>query len=113
MEKDFIEIVNSYDFIPNKQKIIESINKPKDIYFRVNVIKDSEEKILKALKRYNIDYTKVDFIDGYYKLNSNNNQLIELSKTVEHLFGFIYIQEISSAISIDTLFKTIYDKISN
>jgi 16S rRNA C967 or C1407 C5-methylase (RsmB/RsmF family) len=113
MEKDFIEIVNSYDFIPNKQRIIESINKPKDIYFRVNVIKDSEEKILKALKRYNIDYTKVDFIDGYYKLNSNNNQLIELSKTVEHLFGFIYIQEISSAISIDTLFKTIYDKIFN
>jgi 16S rRNA C967 or C1407 C5-methylase (RsmB/RsmF family) len=45
-------------------------------------------------------------------LNLNNNQLIELSKTVEHLFGFIYIQEISSAISIDTLFKTIYDKIS-
>jgi 16S rRNA C967 or C1407 C5-methylase (RsmB/RsmF family) len=51
MEKDFIEIINSYDFIPNKQKIIESINKPKDIYFRVNVIKDSEEKILKALEK--------------------------------------------------------------
>lgn len=113
MERDFSEIINSYDFIPNKQMIIESINKPKDIYFRVNVIKDSEEKILKALKKYNIDYSKVDFIDGYYKLNFNKNQLIELSKTIEHLFGFIYIQEISSAISIDTLFKTIYGKIAD
>ncbi|MGC8815798.1 MAG: hypothetical protein ACP5O4_06365 [bacterium] len=110
---DFIDIINSYKFIPNKEKIIEKINKPKDIYFRVNVIKDAEDKILKALKKYNIDYSKVDFLEGYYKLNPNDNQLIELSKTVEHLFGFIYIQEISSALSIDSLFKTIYSNISN
>lgn len=110
---DFIDIINSYRFINNREKIIEKINKPKDIYFRVNVIKDDEDKILKALKKYNIDYSKVDFLEGYYKLNPNSNQLIELSKTVEHLFGFIYIQELSSALSIDSLFKTIYDSLSN
>ncbi len=110
---DFIQIINSYQFIPNREKIIESINKPKDIYFRVNVLKDDEQKILNALQRYNISFIKVDSIKGYYKLNINDKQLIELSKTPEHLFGFIYIQELSSAISIDSFFKTIYNNIKN
>ena len=105
---EFIDIIESYDFIPQRDKIIESINKPKDVYFRVNVLKDEEDRILEALSRYNIDFTKVDFVKGYYKLNPKNDfQIIELSKTPEHLFGFLYIQELSSAISIDSLYKTI------
>ncbi len=110
---DFVDIINSYQFIPNKEKIIENINKSKDIYFRVNILKDDEQKILNALQKYNISFTKFDSVEGYYKLNITNNQLLELSKTPEHLFGFIYIQEISSAISIDSFFKTVYDNIKD
>ncbi|MCX7972112.1 MAG: RsmB/NOP family class I SAM-dependent RNA methyltransferase [bacterium] len=97
----FRQILEEYDFIENKDHFWELLLSERPTYFRVNTIKTDKEQIVKALQRYkDLEFEPVDFLDNYYVVKKGN-----ISKKPEHLFGYLYIQDISSALIVHSFSK--------
>ncbi|MCS6954795.1 MAG: RsmB/NOP family class I SAM-dependent RNA methyltransferase [Candidatus Calescibacterium sp.] len=95
------EILEEYDFIEDKERFWKNLNTPKPSYFRINILKHDKEKIVSALKRYpNLEFEEIKTLDNYYIVKKGN-----ISKKPEHLFGYLYIQDISSALVVNMFNK--------
>jgi len=89
----YFEILKEYDFIENKEEFYKALLQ-RPTFFRINTIKDDKEKILKALRNYD-DLEFEEVIDNHFVVKKGN-----ISKKIEHLLGYVYIQDLASALVV-------------
>jgi len=79
--------------------LIDSWSKPLPEGFRVNTLKLPEEYILERLRKKNILFRKIPWARYGYVLDKE----FELSTTIEHMLGLIYLQGPVSMASVEAL----------
>ncbi len=95
------DILNQYAFIQNKEEFWQKLINCKNSFFRINTLKASKEKILKALKNYSgLEFEEINLVENFYVLKKGN-----ISKKPEHIFGYVYIQDLASGLVVDSFSK--------
>ncbi|MEN3015587.1 MAG: RsmB/NOP family class I SAM-dependent RNA methyltransferase [bacterium] len=100
----FKEILKEYDFVSDKEEFWNHLISPKPTYFRINLIKADTETVINCLTRYpDLEIEKI-------KLNDNQDYFVvkkgSLTKKPEHLFGYLYVQDISSGLVVTSFNNT-------
>ena len=76
------------------KKIFEGYNVKRKTTFRVNTLKSNDIEIEEVLRKNNLGFEKVDFIQNAYILNSGNEKDLESLNIYDE--GKIYVQSLSS-----------------
>ena len=79
--------------VEDEEKFLESLSIHQPKSFRVNTIKTSKKTVEERFTQYGFQLRNVVwYVDAYITTN------LEISETIEHLTGHIYIQELTSMI---------------
>lgn len=91
---DYKKILEEYDFIEDKEIFLQKLILPKPTFFRINTLKAKPDKIIKALKNYDdLVFEDVEVLPNFFVVKQGN-----ITKKPEHLFGYLYVQDLSSAL---------------
>ncbi len=96
------KILSSYlEFIPQKERYIESISYPLPSYLRVNTIKTTVEKVASYLKKQGITFEHIDKpgLQCFFKIQTEKS----IGNLPEYHLGLIFPQALSSALPVIAL----------
>jgi len=95
----YLDTLEEYrDFIPDFQDLLEHLEKPMPVYFRINTLKTDLEKAKAFLKAEGVEYQETP-IDEVVKVLHHDHQRPLLS----YFLGYIYPQAISSCLPVIAL----------
>lgn len=99
-EKRFKEMLKTEE---EYKKFIDCILEPQRKSFRINEIKcEDVKKTISNLKK-KISIEKISWLENAFFLNYEKSERTDLGNLEEHFFGEIYIQEITSMLSVECL----------
>ena len=98
LPEEFLERVRK--IVPKEkfEEIKRSFFEPKDVSFRVNRLKGSDE-VIKSLRE--LEPKRFEALDGVYFVDSSKKEL--LSRSEAFINGKVYIQNISSILAVEAL----------
>lgn len=95
----YFEILKEYDFIENKKEFWRKLISPKKTFFRINTLKADKDQVVRALKNYqDMEFEEIGFLENFFVLNKGS-----ISAKPEHIFGYIFIQDLASGLVIDSM----------
>jgi 16S rRNA C967 or C1407 C5-methylase (RsmB/RsmF family) len=95
-------IVNRFlQFVPNVEKLMETMQEPVQKYIRTNTLKITSEQLVARLVPKGFELKKTVLAD-VFGISTTNAQ-VSIGATTEYLLGYYYIQDITSCIAVEAL----------
>jgi tRNA (cytosine40_48-C5)-methyltransferase len=95
-------IINRFlHFVPNAEKMMETMREPVRRYIRTNTLKITSQELVARLVSKGFELTKTVLAD-VFEISPTDAQ-ISIGATTEYLLGHYYIQDITSCIAVEVL----------
>ncbi len=95
-------IVNRFlQFVPNVEKLMETMQEPVQKYIRTNTLKIASEQLVARLVPKGFELKKT-VLANVFEISTTNAQ-VSIGATTEYLLGHYYIQDITSCIAVEVL----------
>lgn len=93
----FVERLNQIVPREQLQSILKTFDAPKQVTFRVNILKSSPKELESQLETANIPYERIPWLEGAYRISPDDK--LQLTQTDAFYGGRLYIQNLASMVA--------------